>query len=126
MLEGLKKFIIGDDSNFSEQKYSIEDAAAHVERFYNKFKEIVGRNSDYISESVVDLMRLAQQQNIRIDKLEATNSLLIERLDKLEATNSLLIERLDKLEAKGTLEQDKVSHENNLTEVEKLQMLLKG
>jgi hypothetical protein len=112
MLEGLKKFIIGDDSNFSEQKHSIEDAAAHVERFYNKFKEIVGRNSDYIPESVVDIMRLAQQQNIRIDELEATNSLLIERLDKLEA--------------KGTLEQDKVSHENNLTEVEKLQMLLKG
>ena len=78
MLEGLKKFIIGDDSNFSEQKYSIEDAAAHVERFYNKFKEIVGRNSAYIPESVVDLMRLAQQQNIRIDELEATNSLLID------------------------------------------------
>lgn len=126
MLEGLKKFLIRDDSDFPNQKYSIEDAASHVERFYNKFKGIVGRNSDYISESVVDLMRLAQQQNTRIKDLEATNSLLIERLDKLEATNSLLIERLDKLEAKGTLEQDKVSHEDNPTEVEKLQMLLNG
>jgi hypothetical protein len=52
--------------------------------------------------------------------------LLIERLDKLEATNSLLIERLDKLEAKGTLEQDKVSHENNYTEVENCRCYLRG
>lgn len=120
MLEGFKKFLIGDDSNFPNQKYSIEDAAAHVERFYNKFQEIVGRNSDYISESVIDLMRLAHQQNTKMKELEATNSLLIERLDKLEATNSLLIERLDKSEAKGTLEQDKVSSEDSFTEVEKL------
>lgn len=124
MLEGLKKFLIRDDSDFTEQKYSTEDAAAHVERFYNKFKEIVGRNSDYISESVIDLMRLAHQQNTRIKDLSATNSLLIERIDKLSATNSLLIERIDKLEAKATLEQDKVSLEDNPTEVEKLQMLL--
>lgn len=126
MLEEFKKFFTRDDSDFAAQKYSMEDAASHVERFYNKFKEIVGRNSDYISESVIDLMRLAHQQSTRIKDLEATNSLLIERLDKLSATNSLLIERLDKLEAQGTLEQDKVSPANNPTEVEKLQMLLNG
>lgn len=126
MLEGLKKFLIRNDSDFPDEKYSVEDAAAHVESFYNKFKEIVGQNSDYISESVIDIMRLAVQQNTRIKELSATNSLLIERLDKLEAINSLLIERLDKLEAQGTLEQDKVSHEDNPTEVEKLQMLLNG
>lgn len=126
MLDGFKKFLIRDDSDFPEQKYSTEDAAFHVESFYNKFKEIVGQNSDYISESVIDLMRLVHQQNTRIKDLEATNSLLIERLDNLSATNSLLIERLDKLEAQGNLEQNKVSPEHNPTEVEKLQMLLNG